>query len=43
MVAQAKVAWVRRFPEIGQVAGMGVQFLALKETERAAILLWLGR
>lgn len=43
VVAQARVAWVRRFPESGQVAGMGVQFLSLKDTERAAILRWLGR
>ena len=43
MTAQAKVAWVRRFPESGQAAGMGVQFLSLEDTERAAIARWLGR
>jgi len=43
VMAQARVAWVRRFPQTGQVPGMGVQFLSLKDTERAAILRWLGR
>lgn len=43
MTAQAKVAWVRRFPQAGQVAGMGVQFLSLKDTERAAIARWLSK
>jgi uncharacterized protein (TIGR02266 family) len=41
--AQARVAWVRRFPEAGQLAGMGVQFLTLRDEERAAIVRWLAR
>ncbi len=43
VTAQARVAWVRRFPQAGQVAGMGVEFLSLKDTERAAIVRWLAR
>ena len=41
--AEARVAWVRRFPEGGQIAGMGVQFLTLRDEERAAIIRWLAR
>jgi len=41
--AQARVAWVRRFPEEGQIAGMGVQFVALGDEERAALAGWLAR
>lgn len=41
--AQARVAWVRRFPEAGQLSGMGVEFLVLREEERAALLRWLAR
>jgi uncharacterized protein (TIGR02266 family) len=37
----AKVAWVRRFPEAGQVPGMGVQFESLSPEESAALLKWL--
>lgn len=40
---QAKVAWVRRFPEEGQLAGMGVEFVSLRDEERAALFRWLGR
>jgi len=40
---QARVAWVRRFPEAGEVAGMGVEFLSIKDTERQAIARWLAR
>ena len=39
--AQARVAWVRRFPEGDQQAGMGVEFLVMREEERAALLAWL--
>ena len=35
--AQAKVAWVRRFPKEGEVAGMGVEFLAMGEDDRAVL------
>jgi uncharacterized protein (TIGR02266 family) len=40
---QAKVAWVRRFPEAGQVPGMGVQFQSLSDEDSAALLRWLKR
>ncbi|MBI5547529.1 MAG: PilZ domain-containing protein [Deltaproteobacteria bacterium] len=33
----ARVAWVRRFPERGQEAGMGVEFLALQEADQRAL------
>lgn len=39
--AQARVAWVRRFPEAGQSAGMGVEFIGISDADRAAILRWL--
>ncbi len=39
--AQARVAWVRRFPEAGQVAGMGVEFIGLSDATRASIARWL--
>ena len=32
--AQAKVAWVRRFPAENEQAGMGVAFLAMREEDR---------
>lgn len=35
--AQAKVAWARRFPRDGEEAGMGVQFFAMTEEDRAAL------
>jgi Tfp pilus assembly protein PilZ len=38
----ARVAWVRRFPEGSQAAGMGVQFTSLGEHERAVLQHWLG-
>jgi uncharacterized protein (TIGR02266 family) len=40
---QARVAWVRRFPEAGQQAGMGVEFVVMRDDERAAIARWLSR
>lgn len=40
--AQARVAWVRRFPEAGQPSGMGVEFLVLPEPERSALAAWLA-
>lgn len=40
---QARVAWVRRFPQEDQLAGMGVQFVTLRDSERAAISRWLAR
>jgi len=32
--AQARVAWVRRFPDAGAPAGMGIEFLAMPEADR---------
>lgn len=40
--AQARVAWVRRFPAEGQSAGMGVEFLVLRDDERTALTRWLA-
>ena len=34
---RARIAWVRRFPERGQEAGMGVEFLGLTEFDQRAI------
>ena len=36
MRAQARVAWVRRFPQDGRAAGMGVEFLTMTDEDRAA-------
>ncbi|PZR05543.1 MAG: hypothetical protein DI536_31995 [Archangium gephyra] len=41
--AEARVAWVRRFPEVGQFAGMGVEFVSISDADRAAIVRWLAR
>jgi uncharacterized protein (TIGR02266 family) len=41
--SQARVAWVRRFPEAGQQAGMGVEFVVIRDEARAAIARWLNR
>jgi uncharacterized protein (TIGR02266 family) len=37
MKAQARVAWVRRFPEADEPAGMGVEFLAMSEEDRSVL------
>lgn len=42
MKAQARVAWVRRFPEPTQQGGMGVEFLAMTEEDRAVLAEYLG-
>lgn len=42
VTSRARVAWVRRFPEADQVAGMGVEFVVISEDEREAIARWLG-
>ena len=39
--AQARVAWVRRFPDTEQPAGMGIEFLRLGKDERAALDAWV--
>lgn len=41
--AQARVAWVRRFPEQGQVAGMGIEFVSMRDEDRQRLARWLGR
>jgi Tfp pilus assembly protein PilZ len=35
--AQARVAWVRRFPSPTESAGMGVEFVEMDESDRAAL------
>ncbi len=35
--AQARVAWVRRFPEAAEPAGMGIAFLAMQEPDRETL------
>ncbi len=40
--AQARVAWVRRFPDAGAPAGMGIEFLAMPEAHRRLLDLALG-
>lgn len=40
--AQARVAWVRRFPEAGEAAGMGIEFVTMREDDRAALLGFLA-
>jgi len=34
---QARVAWVRRFPQNGEAAGMGVEFVSMEEVDRAVL------
>lgn len=41
--AQARVAWVRRFPKGDEMAGMGVEFLAMSDEDRAVLDEYLGR
>jgi hypothetical protein len=38
---EARVAWVRRFPATGQKAGMGIEFVGLAESARAALAVFL--
>ncbi|MBX5483576.1 MAG: PilZ domain-containing protein [Myxococcaceae bacterium] len=37
MKAQARVAWVRRFPRDGEPAGMGIEFLSMSEEDRSIL------
>jgi uncharacterized protein (TIGR02266 family) len=39
---QARVAWVRRFPEAGEKPGMGVEFISMKEEDRQRLAAILG-
>jgi uncharacterized protein (TIGR02266 family) len=39
--AQARVAWVRRFPGPERPAGMGIEFARLGRAERAALDAWV--
>jgi uncharacterized protein (TIGR02266 family) len=41
MRAQAKVAWVRRFPKDQELAGMGVEFVAMSDDDRSALTSYL--
>jgi Tfp pilus assembly protein PilZ len=41
--AQARVAWVRRFPQPRESAGMGVEFTAMEEQDREALEAFLRR
>lgn len=41
--AQARVAWVRRFPQPREVAGMGVEFTAMQDGDREALATFLAR
>lgn len=41
MRAQARVAWVRRFPSEEEPPGMGVEFLAMSEEDRAVLKRYL--
>lgn len=42
MRAQARVAWVRRFPKDDEPAGMGVEFLAMSDADRAVLVEYLA-
>lgn len=42
LVAQARIAWVRRFPSEEQPAGMGVEFLAMTDEDRKTLQDFLG-
>jgi uncharacterized protein (TIGR02266 family) len=39
---QARVAWVRRFPKTEEVAGMGVEFSAMSDQDRAVLSEYLA-
>ena len=41
--AQARVAWVRRFPQAREVAGMGVEFVSMPEADREALVAFLRK
>ncbi|MBX7115040.1 MAG: PilZ domain-containing protein [Myxococcaceae bacterium] len=38
---QARVAWVRRFPGVDEVSGMGIEFVAMNDTDRQTLLKYL--
>lgn len=42
MKAQARIAWVRRFPKGDETAGMGIEFLAMSDEDRAVLDEYLG-
>jgi uncharacterized protein (TIGR02266 family) len=42
LAAPARVAWVRRFPDGEEPAGMGIQFLALSASDRQTLEAALG-
>ena len=42
MRAHGRVAWVRRFPEATQAGGMGFEFVAMTEEDRAVLAEYLS-
>jgi uncharacterized protein (TIGR02266 family) len=40
--AQARVAWVRRFPRDNETAGMGVEFLTMSDEDREVLTQYLA-
>jgi uncharacterized protein (TIGR02266 family) len=42
VTAHARVAWVRRFPDAEAPAGMGIEFLAMRDPDRRALEAMLG-
>lgn len=42
MRARGRIAWVRRFPEPRQQGGMGFEFLAMTEEDRAVLAEYLA-
>lgn len=41
LTAQARVAWVRRFPKDDEEPGMGVEFVSMSEEDRASLTRFL--
>ncbi len=42
MRAQARVAWVRRFPKDEEPSGMGVEFMSMSDEDRGVLTQYLG-
>lgn len=40
---EAVVAWVRRFPDFGEPAGMGIEFVAMTADHKAVLLQFLEK
>lgn len=39
---QARVAWVRRFPGVDEASGMGIEFVAMSDSDRQTLLNYLS-